>query len=439
MRLVLVIVVVLAVLTDGLSGRALTLKRALNLAQEHSLKMKGASSQVEAARLACRSAGRDRWPSISVNANSFYNSEVPSLDIELPPPASVSLSRELGTSETYHLDLRLSLPLSTGGRISNNIEQTWANLDYYRAFDQLETDRSVFQARLAYLSLARADRMHTAAGASLRRAEIINDNVRSLHAAGAADSIDLLEAHLALTEAASRVETAGRKYRLAEIDLLTILGLPLSESLELAAIPEASHQNVNTTKLLPVSFGKPELAMADASIAASRSRIKFARAEYFPNITAYAGYSVGKPGLDRFNNNWNDYFTIGTNLVWSFNIGNKTGITAGMLESRYRAAQYQRDQITEDINREAQLTLEKLKLTDQQYITARKRYEISSDKYRLATQKHRRGALSVNRLLEIEAALTKTQAILVAAQIDHQIALSAHYFAVGSDKLKEGF
>ncbi len=417
-------------------GRELTLGEALRLSTEHSHALKSATARTAAAEGAQRAALADRLPTMSVAAFGLYNSEVPTLDIELPPPVGVSFSREVGTDETYQADLRLSLPLFTGGLLGANIDRARAWLTYTDALAQAERDQVLLQTRLAYLLLARADRVLDAACASLRRAEIIAADVGVLFDGGMADSVDILEARLGLDQAHFREQSAAIGRRSAEIMLLTLTGLPATEQLEITGFPEAIPGELMPSTVLP---GKPELKVAEAGVELSLSGMKAARAGYYPTLSAYAGYSYGRPNLDRFRDTWNDYFNFGANLVWSFNAGNKVGAGVRAAEHEYGAACSERERTAEVLDREAKLSLQNLKLARKRYETARRHLRVTSDSYRLATVRHREGVLSANRLLEIEASLTEAESLLAGSLVDFFVARSVHYFAIGSDKLREGF
>jgi len=100
-------------------ARELSLKQALELAVQHSHRLKKAEAEREASESALGSAKAGRLPSLSVQAFAFYNNEVPSFDIDLP--LGQTISREIGSKENYQTDLRLSVPMFTGGKISGRI------------------------------------------------------------------------------------------------------------------------------------------------------------------------------------------------------------------------------------------------------------------------------------------------------------------------------
>jgi len=427
-----IVTLLLVLTTPALSAatRDLTLGEALTLAHEHSYAVKKAEADRDAAVEALSGARANRFPTLDASAYATYISYVPTLDIQTPLG---NLSREVGTHENYQTDLRLVLPLFTGGKISGGINAADAGRRYRDALLSAAHNKLDYFTRVQYLSLYQADRGLTAAREALRRAEITQDDVISMYDAGTADSVDILETDLAVTDARYQVDQAQSNRRAAEISLLQLLGLPAGDTLVLkTAVPKPQEAD------LTVLLDRPELLAADAAIDLSIAQEKQTKAGYLPSLAIFGGYSYGKPNLDRFNNTWNDYFTAGAKLSWSFNLGFKTSHEVRRAQYSTRAVSNERANLDDQLHEQARLAAEQVRLAFQRYHSALKRHEITTNNYRLAQARHREGVLTSNRLLEIETALSEADAALATAQAGYYIAQSAWYYAIGSDKLTEG-
>ncbi|HWR82658.1 MAG TPA: TolC family protein, partial [Candidatus Deferrimicrobium sp.] len=307
--------------------------------------------------------------------------------------------------------------------------------DLYHALETSSRDQLYYQTRVEYLSLSRAERIVEATRASLQRATVIMKDVGSLMAAGAADSVDRLEAELAMTEANLKVQEALTLRRSAEIRLAILLGLPADDSLALTDSLPAPQIPLPRQD----SIERAELRAAAASVSLSASQVRLARSAYYPIIAFFGGYSYGKPNLDLFNKNWMDYFIVGASMTWSFDIGRREHYQVLHAKGLRTAAREEREDLTERFGREARLAYEGLTLAYEKYLTAGRRHDMASDNFRLAEQKHREGVLSSNRLLQIETSFSEAEAGLAVALADYHLAQSAYYFAAGSDKLQKGF
>lgn len=433
MRYSLAVFLVALFLSASGHPRDLTLEQALQMAEVHSFSHQKAQTSTTAAVKSLQAAKAERLPTLSASASAHHTNNVPVLEMELPvgPP----ITREFGSKDTYQTDLRLTLPVFTGGKISSAIEMARANSLSQQALEQMDLNLLYYQTRLDYLGLHRAIQLEQSARSSLRRTEIIVSDVNSRHAAGVADSVDLLEAQLAFTRAGFTVRQAGVEIRTHEIRLLSRLGLPQSERLELAdTVPDPG--------LLPTAsdqpFSRPELDAALAGVQMKKAQLGLESAELYPSLSVYAGYSYGKPNVDPFNDEWNDNITAGARLAWSFNTGNKTVIRKTSATLELEAARHLRDHVVEQITKEARLAYEQMRLSYERYLSAREEYELTSQSYHLARVRHRQGVLSANRLLEIEASLTQAESGLAAARVDSYIAESGYYYATGSAKIRRG-
>ena len=428
------LVLVLMIATAApVAARDLNLDQTLRLAEGHSGQLKASRSLYDASGGTVAGAKAERLPTLSLQARASYINDIPSLNIDIP--GFFQMSREIGSKENYQTDLNLSVPLYTGGRISSGIAAAQSRSEYARASADATLSGVRLQARMDFFGLNRALQTRRAAEASRARTEIINRDVRSSLAAGAADSVDILESNLALTRAEFQVRQAEAAVRVQSVQLATHLGLPVTEPLTVNdTLPDPDGDMMT----VPETVSRPEHEAAAASVGLAEAGLKSARSGWLPALSAYAGYSYGKPNNDQFNGGWNDYATVGAQLQWSLNLGMKTARSTESARYELEAARFRMQDVDETINREVEVAAENLRLAYSQYASARDQYRITKDNYRLARSQRESGALSANRLLEIEAALTEAEALALAAKVDFYVAQSSYYYATGDDKLGEG-
>nr|HPI33436.1 TolC family protein [candidate division Zixibacteria bacterium] len=269
----------LAVLAAGPSpaARQLTLREALTLAREHSFEIRRALAEEQAAGEALGAARAARLPTLDASAIAFYNTEVASLDLAT---SLGRLSREIGTKENVQTDLRLAFPLYTGGRIAGGVDAAQASARRQAALTEAAVDDLLYRTRVAYLTVHRSDRQIEAARSALRRAQITRAQVASLLSAGAADSVAVLEAQLAVSETELRLQQALHDRREAVIQFAQLVGLSASDSLDLATplAPPAAPGDPDT------GFVRPELAAAQAAVEIGRAGVAPAAADWFPTL-----------------------------------------------------------------------------------------------------------------------------------------------------------
>jgi len=442
--IMIAIIIVLFLLVGGVLGQPvydLDLEKIIDLAVAHSYQIKAAASQAEASQKAISVARAERFPTLTATATSFYTSDITILDVG--GFVGQDLLVEFGNKETYEMKVGLSVPLFTGGRISGAIDLAGAAVAYHRAQLEATTEQVIYIARKEYLLLARADRLLEAARASLDRTEMISEEVSTLFTAGVADSLDLLEASLALTRAQFSVKLAASDRTSISIRLKTLLGLdPAGQIQTLKPLPDPpSASAALPERKFAVSYAsphKPELLAAGEAVRIAEARSRLVHSDYFPTLAAFGGYTYGKPNLDPLNKTWNDHFTIGATLTWSFNLGGRTGSNIGRAEAMLQSVSYEKERLEDELNRAAGLSHEAMALAVEKYDAAHTNFKITSDNYRLATIKHREGDLSANRLVQIETALAEAEATLAAALVDFYLARNAAFYTIGMDRLKKG-
>ena len=238
-----------------------------------------------------------------------------------------------------------------------------------------------------------------------------------------------------MTEVSFTLEQAQSGYRMASIELNTILGLPVDKEIQLPDIPDAILMKESGSIDIE---NKPELKQAAASIAMANTRIDLVKSDYFPKLSIFSGFSYGKPNNDLFNNDWNDNYTVGARLDWSFNLGHETGKKIRQMNYQLGSARQGYEMIKEALTKQEQLYREKVSISHIRYLSARENLQITSDNYRLAKNKHKEGTLSSNRLMEIETTLSQAEASLATALADYYIAHSMYLYATGSDDLRKG-
>lgn len=425
------LIILLLILSISSYSKELSLHEAFTLAEQHSNELKKASAERSAYASLASAVKAERFPTIDVTGLVSYKDEIPSLDIETP---GFTLSREIGVKETYQTEVQVSVPLYTGGKLSSGIDRAEASVKLYEALEKMNEDQVAYYTRSRYLQLARADQMVVTAEASLTRTRLIVGDVRSMYDAGTVDSTALLEAQLAYNSVEIQLEGAKTARRNAEINLLVLLGLELSEPLVLT---DKSTAPVNgQPEFTKIAESKPELMAARSMIEMNMASLQQSNADYFPTIGLFGKYSYGKPNQDIFNGEFNDYFMAGVNLSWSFNIGGKTKHSNRFNQYSLKASEHEYDHRKERLYNQANISAEQVKLAYRQYETAEKNYTLSSRNYELAKIQHAHGALPTNRLLEIEQELAKAESSRVIARIDYYLNQSQLYYITGNEKLK---
>lgn len=410
----------------------LALKDAIAMALNHSYSIKGAQFDSMAAIFDYEAARAQQYPTLGLNAVSFYKSKLQKLELPFA-------SEELGSKENYQADFKLSQLLFAGGRVSNQIKMLQANAELKNHGLEAEKLGAAYLARRAYLNLMMTISVFESARASLTRVEIIKKDVMNLQKAGMADSVDILDAETAYQTGVGMQAEKETARANASILLSQIIGASSEQEIvPVENLSEPDSSGIQARESTGPKLNRPELKGLDSRINSANFMVGLNKAAYFPNLSGYVGYSVGMPNQDQFNRTWNDYFNVGLALSWEFNFGGKVRNLALSAKNAVFSARMAKSKLEESLLMERDVTLQNLKFSYQAYAIAKREFEISTDKFRLAKERQRMGQMSVNRLLELEAELTTTEQMYHTSIINYYLSETEYLYVTGAERIYGG-
>ncbi len=267
----------------------LGLSDAVDQALAHSYQIQSAQYDSASAEDNVRTAKAERFPTLSLNASSFYIDKVQTVDLLIPNIDDM----EIGAKENYQADMKLTVPLFTGGRISGGIDFQQAALAAQTAGLNAKRTTTAFHCRDTYLKLMIADGLAKSAEASLHRVIIIRNDVRNLHASGLADSVDLLDAELAYQTGLYQLESQKTTRANAALALAQLLGREgETEFILTEDIPpprESAYSAITADDIQ-----RHELTVYDSRIRAAEYGVRLNSAEYFPTLAATSGMTISR-------------------------------------------------------------------------------------------------------------------------------------------------
>ena len=432
-RLLAAVAVCLLTLHGGAEARDLKLTEAIDLALAHDYGVGAAVSDSGAAHLEYAAARAGRFPSLSLEARTSRKDEVPSLDLE-----PLGISRDIGSEEVHQADATLSFPIFTGGRILGSIRASRETSLAGAARVRAERMSTAYRCRRAYLEMLLADALVRGAEASLRRLEAIGRDVGELHRSGMADSIDIFEAQIAVERGKQALSEKRAMREIAGANLKTLTGLGGSESVR--PVDEV------TPPGKPLSNGpdswtpskRPEVDELAHMAKAAEHAVIVETAANLPSVAAFAGYSIGMPNQDLFDNDWNDYMMVGVSLNWDFNLGGATVRTRSAARERARSARLRHEDLLESLALQREVAIESARRSYSTMEHTGHQLELARRRFALATERQKAGLLPVNRLIEMEDDLKSLEEQYRASIIDCYLAETDYYYSMGSTEIYGG-
>ncbi|HSN72397.1 MAG TPA: TolC family protein [Steroidobacteraceae bacterium] len=372
-------------------------------------------SDVTAAREQLDAARAQRNPTLALDGAFTQLEDSPAFDFSstgLP----VQLPEIFDNDNFANAGVTLSLPLYTGGRISNGIEAASAQLEAREALgDGALQDLRIAVAR-AYVDVLLARSRNSVAESSVATLAAYTDEVRAMFAREMVPSNDLLAAEVALADARQNLLRAENAVELAASAYNRLLGRPFETPVELdPELPAAATELL----ALPQSAlaeraleARPELLALEAQARALGAQAESERALLKPQLGLRGGYLYFEnQALDR-----ETFATASIGFEWAIFDGGQIRARAASLRAAQQAAGHRADDLRSRIElgvRQASLALSEARARVE---VTRDAVEQAEENLRITRQQYNAGLSTSTRVLEAEtlrvrALLNRDQAV----------------------------
>jgi len=344
-----------------------------------------------------------------------------------------------GPTQNVRPEILGALPIFRGGQ--DYLRRQAAELGVEAAkLERLAVRNALTEAVIdAFHALVAAPQLADAAGASVRAVEAALDHARIGVDAGTVLKSDELSLEARLAEAREQQLRAANAVELARTGLRTLLGLPASETVEIAATGGESAPMMPATvdaAVTRATTARPELGAAASQVAMREREVKAEQAGYLPTIDVVGGYANDSSNFQLTHEN--DSWVVGATAEINIFSGFRT-------REKVRAAEHRLGQARE-VERRTRLEVEReAQNASLSYGEARQRDAVSQSgrtaadaALRLVEEQYRAGTVTVTRYLEAEAARSAAQSRAIVARYDVRRAEAALQKAIGAWADDEG-
>jgi outer membrane protein len=383
-------------------GLAIQNNLTTRLAQAETDQARGQAIQAASALLphVMATVGQSRVFKVNLEAQGFTGNQIP------------GFNPLLGPFDVFDARLQLSQKIFDLTAIRNN-KSARAREDAARWQEKLAREQVATAAALAYLEQLRADRSVAAEQANLALSERLQTLARDQHQAGIATGVDVARAETRAAQDNVLLIRARVAANEASLRLKRVIGLPLSESLELADTLQASTATLpkvdNAIQIAGTQRVELEFFLSQQRAAALLADA--AKAGHLPSIEAVAnyGWSGNLPSSTARTG------SIGGTLSLPIYYGGHTRgqiTTARALqqeaESRYRDS---RIQVEEDVR----LALQTLTTEVEEVRTAYSVVSLAERELRMAKDRYLAGVGDNIQLTSAQTSLAQARDILIDA------------------------
>jgi outer membrane protein TolC len=408
-----------------------TMSQAVDLALEHSRKVKAAAADQRAMRSMQQEATAGFYPQASVNGYLTSQTMVPNVYTS----AGDTMARNyqvFGTNRAQDLNLTLMWPLFSGGRTYHGYQAARSRADATAAMREGTELDVAMQARLDYIAVMREQENVRVVGDLVRQTEERLRVSREEFAAGRTARFTVLRDEAELANAQQLDTVARNQAALALIALKTTLGVDLaspiepSEPLTYAAVQRSVEEGIRTALA-----AHPEVRAAEKRAEAAGSEVRSAYGRYLPELSASAMYD-----WQRMRNRDMPYespegYSVGLVLTLPLFDG-------FMREPAVRTAKARQEQTAEQVVLARQQIAKavhqaalSLQAAERSVEASRKGVTQAEEQFRIVQERYAGGRGIQLELLDAQTALTRARFNVVGALADFQTARAMWLQATG--------
>ena len=408
--------------------RALALDEAVSMATKHNSTVKIAADRVKAMDARVHEARAGLFPALTNESTAVHIAEQQHIDIPQGalgvypqigpiPGAGVSLAQgkpNFGLSTTT-----LSQPLTQYFKTRAGVDVSRADAAGARSEMRRSENEVAYKVKEIFYAILATERRRDAVGAQIRAAELRNEETRNAVVTGVSLEVKAAEVRSQIAQAIHvhgqlQDAVADMKQELADL-----CGLPVDTELVLTRPLATADYSPTVEAAVDTAIAhNPEIEAAAHQLEKARAALRAARAEYIPEVSAFAQhvYQDGAPFLSRNNG------VAGFHMTWTiFEFGKRRGQVA---ERSAEVAQAEENlaRLRNRVRIDVEKAVRKLNRAQTEIESATQLVAATTEASRVTSDQAEVGTANRSVFLESEASRLTAQADLLRAEYDRSVA-----------------
>jgi outer membrane protein TolC len=407
------------------SPRHLTLQEAVQFALKHNHVVRIAGLRVEEMQHAKEKAKSAYFPTIKNESRVFTLTDTQFIQIPggslgtvagTPiPNSSVILNQGGLTIVTSGTGLVQPLTqLFT--RVKPQNEAASAELGATRA-DAQETENEVaLKVHQLYYRVLISQLHYSATEARIKAAQDLQNERTEQVKYGSALDEDVIESHAQSLQAKQELLTTELQLSDLTMQLDDVTGLPLTTRLELDPSVPGVRDTCEREECMKVALqSHPEIVAAREELRKASAAVQLAKADYVPDITAFARYSYSSnvPFLAH------NFGTFGVELTYDLFDGGRRRAAVRESDAQVAEAKENLARVTEDVELRLQVAYNKLQRTREMVQVSRELYALRAESSRVFAQQLQKGETLQSQLQNAIAQEFDAKTVLLQSQLDY--------------------
>jgi TolC family type I secretion outer membrane protein len=387
----------------------LSLSDSISLALKNNPAMKIAQTNKEKSEWTLKQARSGKGISLDLSRTDMRSDAPPSgaLSLAALPPYNYSTTA-----------LTATLPLYTGGKLENTIDQAKLGLQIADFNINATQQQLKLSTTTAYFGVLEARNLLEIAKQSVADFTAHLHNVQDFYKEGTVALSDVLQTKVRLANAEDGLVKAQNAYNLAVYNLNNIIGLPLHTDVQLKEDLQYVQEPLNQDECLAYALAhRPEMAAAQATINISKDQIKVAKSDRLPTV-ALSG-STGWANFNNFPNMDNNTWSLGLSAQFNIFDSGRTDALISQAHSATTIAQEQARQIRDNISLEVSGAYLSMKEAAKRIDTNKVAVEQAETDFKLDKERYGAGVGTNLDVIDAELALAQARTNYIQALYDY--------------------
>ncbi len=388
----------------------LTLKKAISLSKQNNLTLKQQEKRIQTAltELSVQKAGY--FPTLSFNSSFNYKSELAILEIPFAIPGAPQIEIEAGVKEQYDVNATLQQPIFTGFRTHNKINYAEQQIQLTKAQKKEVKNKILLQIHQLYHTAQLNLLQQEVLQASLTRARNNLNSVKNFYEAGQVSRFDTLKISNQVLKIQTQLNKLQHQQKIILDQIAQVLNLT-----EISSITPFTEEKLALITgeledyLTQARQHRPELMEIKHQLRAQQFQRNAVKSGLYPQIFAQASYHYGRPGVNFFEDEWMNYYTVGINLRWHLWNRSKVRNRVQQAKQSIDILTVEEQKIIASIEQEVKQSYRNMLSDIDQIQMSQSLLDQENERYRITKQKFEQGLTTTIDLTDAESSLTAAE------------------------------
>jgi outer membrane protein len=424
--------------------KVLTLDKAISTALEQNVTVRQAINNSNAAQSGVLAAYGSYLPSVSARGGWTRTQTDRPAGSQLIGGQVIPVDAAISTTNNFSTSLNLGYTIFNGFAREANFSAAVSNANVADNQAVRTSQQIVYSVQGAYLTVLRNRQLVRVSEENLRRDQRQLERITESNRVGALSIGDVYRQQSVVAQDEVSLIGAQNTYDKSIADLLSLVGLEVSDSYQIEdpTIPnELSPADVDALKIRSAGFqdvrqralaARPDYLGAKESYSAAQSGVTAAWSNYFPSLSASAGYSLSNTELSKLTDSKG--ISWGISLNWTLFDGFQTNRSVQTAVAQRRNAELSLLQAERNINVDVKKALLDLDAAGKQYDASLKSVLSATQDRRVAEERYNLGSGTLVDLLTANAGLVNAEVSKVNATYNYIIASRNLDYVIGEKK-----